>query len=75
MAKKNISPQHFAQIRYTQPGASGIISHALTSLSRESFRPEDILILCIGTDRSTGDSSPPTPAGYLKQSFFRFLAH
>ncbi|NLY31726.1 MAG: spore protease YyaC [Firmicutes bacterium] len=65
MAKKNISPQHFAQIRYNQPGASGIISHALTSLSRESFRPEDILILCIGTDRSTGDSLGPLTGSRL----------
>lgn len=59
MAKKNIPPQHFAQIKYNQPGASEVISHALTSLSHDALSPEDILILCIGTDRSTGDSLGP----------------
>lgn len=65
MVKRNSPPQHFAQIKYNQPRASEIISDALISLSQEVFFPEDILILCIGTDRSTGDSLGPLTGSRL----------
>lgn len=60
MAKINPAPQHYARIKYSQPDASASICRALLSLcSRPLDSPTDILILCIGTDRSTGDSLGP----------------
>lgn len=57
---KNISaPQHYARIQYNQPDAADVISQALLALCSVMAAPEDILILCIGTDRSTGDSLGP----------------
>lgn len=57
MAKNLSSAQHYARIKYNQPGASEAISQALTSLC--SCPMAEIMILCIGTDRSTGDSLGP----------------
>lgn len=55
---KNSSPQHYARVKYSQPDASMVISQALVALCKGDV-PEDILVLCIGTDRSTGDSLGP----------------
>ena len=59
MAKNNLAPQHYARINYNQPDASEVISQALLSLCTVMAVPQDILVLCIGTDRSTGDSLGP----------------
>lgn len=66
---KNRTPQHFARIKYSQPDASAVICQALISLQAKATSPQDILILCIGTDRSTGDSlGPLIGTGLQKQS-------
>jgi len=70
MAKNFTAPQHYARIKYSQPDASHIISQTLLSLYNNPVdSPGDILILCIGTDRSTGDSlGPLIGSGLLRQS-------
>lgn len=55
---KNSGSSHYARVKYNQPNASEAISQALVSLCSFS-QPHDLLILCIGTDRSTGDSLGP----------------
>lgn len=67
MAKNNSPPQHFARIKYNQPDASEVISQALISLCSVIPSPQDILILCIGTDRSTGDSLGPLTGSKLME--------
>jgi len=60
MAKiKTSAPQHYARIKYNRPNAPAVISQALLDLRSAPIVPEDLLVLCIGTDRSTGDSLGP----------------
>ncbi|MGI6365710.1 MAG: spore protease YyaC [Bacillota bacterium] len=60
MTKKHSAPQHFARVKYSHPDAASIICQALLALYRQPIvTPEEILVLCIGTDRSTGDSLGP----------------
>lgn len=60
MAKMYSAPQHFARVNYNQPDAATTISQALLSLYNQPIvTPEEVLVLCIGTDRSTGDSLGP----------------
>lgn len=69
MAKKFATPQHFARVKYTQPDAVNIISQALLALYNQPLvTPEEILVLCIGTDRSTGDSLGPLIGSTLGRS-------
>lgn len=69
MAKKYSAPQHFARVKYTQADAASIISQALLTLYNQPIvMPEDILVLCIGTDRSTGDSLGPLIGTNLTRS-------
>lgn len=65
MAKNNSTPQHFARIKYNQPDAPEVISQALIALCSVIPSPREILILCIGTDRSTGDSLGPLTGSKL----------
>lgn len=65
MAKNCSLPQHYARIKYNQPNAPEAISQALASLFPFSLPPQDILVLCIGTDRSTGDSLGPLTGSKL----------
>lgn len=65
MAKNNSAPQHYARIKYNQPDAPEVISQALISLCSVNPSPKEILVLCIGTDRSTGDSLGPLTGSKL----------
>lgn len=67
MGKKD--SQHYARIKHNQPDAQAIISQSLLSLNLLPLDgPKDVLILCIGTDRSTGDSlGPLVGSSLLKQ--------
>ena len=68
MARPSPYPQHFARVKYTQPDAAEVISRALLSLyNRALHAVENILVLCIGTDRSTGDSLGPLIGSNLKK--------
>lgn len=67
MAKINSVPPHHARIKYNQPDAPEVISQALISLCPVIPSPQDILILCIGTDRSTGDSLGPLTGSKLQE--------
>lgn len=59
MTKINVPAPHFARIKYSQVNAPQVISHALASLCAFTPTPGNILVLCIGTDRSTGDCLGP----------------
>lgn len=59
MTKISPSTTHFARIKYTQINAPQVIGQALASLCSMAPLVENILVLCIGTDRSTGDSLGP----------------
>jgi len=68
MANKISPPQHLARVKYNHPDAVNIISQSLLSLYNQPLSsPEELLILCIGTDRSTGDSLGPLIGTYLLQ--------
>jgi putative sporulation protein YyaC len=75
MAKKYSPPQHYARIKYSQPDAASVLGETLLSLSPPAVNPSEILILCIGTDRSTGDSLGPLIGSNLlkKNPLFRVL--
>lgn len=60
MRKLFSGPQHFAKVRYSHPEATVQLTTAISLLGKETrLAGADILILCIGTDRSTGDSLGP----------------
>jgi putative sporulation protein YyaC len=60
MKKLFSGPQHFAKVRYNHPEAPVQLTNAISVLGQETrLAGTDILILCIGTDRSTGDSLGP----------------
>ena len=66
--RKPSATQHLARVKYTQPNASTVISQTLLSMYNQPVHsPGDILILCIGTDRSTGDSLGPLVGTKLSQ--------
>ena len=65
MAKPKSPASHYARIKYNQPNASEAISQALVSLCPASPTAQDMLVLCIGTDRSTGDSLGPLTGSML----------
>jgi len=67
MVKTNAAPRHYARIKYSQPDASFLISQALLSLNNHLVDPTECLILCIGTDRSTGDSLGPLIGSQLQK--------
>lgn len=59
MTKISPPTPHFARIKYSQVNAPEVISRALASLCSFAPLPQNLLVLCIGTDRSTGDSLGP----------------
>jgi putative sporulation protein YyaC len=66
--RKPSTGKHLTRVKYTQPDAAVIISQALLSVyGKPVISPEDILVLCIGTDRSTGDSLGPLVGSKLQE--------
>ncbi|MTI93911.1 MAG: spore protease YyaC [Firmicutes bacterium] len=60
------SQPHYAKIRYTQPDARSALAKAIGDVFTDSACPiQDVLVLCIGTDRSTGDSLGPLVGSQL----------
>lgn len=61
-------------INITDPGATRSFSDTFLSHLRDYYRDthKEIVLLCIGTDRSTGDSLGPLTGYKMKKSFKRF---
>jgi len=58
------------KVPYTDSEATTQISHRLHHYLSEPISSRDILIVCIGTDRSTGDSLGPLVGSRLRQLGF-----
>lgn len=63
-------PTHLAgneiKVNVDEPGASIFLAEALERMISEIKRPiDDLVVLCVGTDRSTGDSLGPLVGHYL----------
>jgi putative sporulation protein YyaC len=66
----NTRPMQFS-IECCKPKASFLLSQEINSLIlNENIRYEDIVILCVGTDRSTGDCLGPLVGEKLKKNCF-----
>lgn len=69
--KKNIRPSEDLIVHYSDVHSVQTMSHALTTYMQNISRP--IIVLCIGTDRSTGDSLGPLTGTLLSQIPLRHL--
>ncbi len=58
------------KINVDEPGASILLARALEQMISEIREPfDDLVVLCVGTDRSTGDSLGPLVGHFLLDSY------
>lgn len=65
----------YYSIENVKPNAAYLLSNKLSDLIRKSLNNHDIIILCIGTDRSTGDCLGPLVGHKLNLSYIRTPVH
>lgn len=67
---KKISSANSFRILYTDPHATQTCTHSLIHYLRHKSSFEEMVIVCIGTDRSTGDSLGPLVGSLLSKSTY-----
>ncbi|MDZ5782522.1 spore protease YyaC [Marinococcus luteus] len=68
MGKKAVSREAYrthCHVSMDEPGSAGELADCLAGHIRERVTDEDIVLVCIGTDRSTGDSLGPLTGSKL----------
>ena len=79
MGKKAVSREAYrthCHVSMDEPGSAGELADCLSGHLRERVTDEDIILVCIGTDRSTGDSlGPLTGSKLLEKNLEHFYIY